>query len=431
MVETELFGIKANNNPVRGNFEMLKIRILVSIIIIIMAGHVMAAMTIPETVLTSVNMNANDEQGSQGRSLIVTDIEKNIMWNFPFASMRNLSDDKQATMGQPMHTALHPNKQRVYISMGGTNELPLRLLAIDLNWSNGKPTPVIKDSFSLVPKGNLNGTGEKQEAHGLRLTKNGGLLLFSELNNSRVRVFNTHTNTFVGKPTSHETIKTPHGVWPNPNETLAAIPQYEFDGNKMSIWNLDTDGHLSFNKSISLLQGDKGGAYTHTVVWLDNFRFYTSATQEKHQGTIGLSEQSVWMVDVRTDQATMVIAAANTHSPTTGLLEGVSDIVVANKKLYACEGNVEEKDSLGFISVWDISDTQIKPTFLKRFSAGHGLPSSFKNCHGLVVTKNENWVIAQSFATNHMIRINARQDLVEKIWDGLYGLDMPHGHYVQ
>lgn len=146
----------------------------------------------------------------------------------------------------------------------------------------------------------------------------------------RLRVLDTQTNQFVGSPTTHASLLTPHGLFPNPSGTLAMSTQYAFELDEVSIWNLDgTTGVISFDKTVTLADGPVFGAYTHNAVWLDDTRFYTNCTQELTQGS-GTFQRSVWLVDAVAGTATAVL-------DNTDLLEGVSDQVIANGKLYVAE----------------------------------------------------------------------------------------------
>ncbi len=301
--------------------------------------------------------------------------------------------------------------------MGGDATLPLRLLVIALDWTGGIPTPTVTSTLQLLPAGS-----GAQEAHGLSFTSDGLFLLFSELQNGRLRVLDTGTNQFVGTPMTHPSLIMPHGLFSNPSGTLAMSTQYTMEQDEVSIWNLDgTTGVISFNSTVTLADAPTLGAYTHTAVWLDDTRFYANCTQELTQGS-GNFQRSVWLVDAVLGTATVVL-------DTTTLLEGVSDQAIANGKLYVCEGNVETGDP-GNVSVWEISDP-MNPVFLKRLAAGSGFPSSFVNdAHDMFATPDGRFVFVQAFRSNHLIKVNTVTDNVVRVYDSSDGLSVPHGIFI-
>lgn len=229
----------------------------------------------------------------------------------------------------------------------------------------------------------------------------------------------------MGEPITNAVLKTPHGIYVNKNGTRAASVQYQFNAFEVGIWKIGSDGLPTYEKSITLQDGNVKGAYTHTAWWLDNDRFFTQATQEDSQGD-GSAEQSVWLVNAATGSAKAVIKAASAGDPTSGALEGVSDTVVVGTKLYVAEGNVEKTAPPGHLSIWDITNPE-SPKFLKRLSAGDGLPSDFLDSHELDLTPDKKFVILESFRTSHSIKVDTATDTVAKVFSKADGLDLSHG----
>ncbi len=188
------------------------------------------AQIVPDTVLTLTNINPNDiTAGPEGRALLILNVDSDELYNFPFTTIAG-----GPVYGQSQHTAIAPDKRTVYVTMGGDDTLPLRLLIIDLDWLGGIPTPTVTDTLQLIPAGSTT-----QQAHGLAFTSDGLFLLFSELQNGRVRVLDTQTNQFVGSPLPHPSLTMGHGLFSNPSGTLAMSTQYTFEQDQVSIWNLD------------------------------------------------------------------------------------------------------------------------------------------------------------------------------------------------
>ena len=369
------------------------------------------AQIVPDTVLTLTNINPNDiTAGPEGRALLILNVDSDELYNFPFTTIAG-----GPVYGQSQHTAIAPDKRTVYVTMGGDDTLPLRLLIIDLDWLGGILTPTVTDTLELIPAG-----GTTQQAHGLAFTSDGLFLTFSEFQNQCLRVLDTQTKQLVGLAV-HPSLIMPHGLYPNPNATLAVSTQYSFEQNEVSIWNMYSTGVIDFDKTVTLADLLVLGAYTHTVVWLDNTRFYTDCTQETTQGS-GNFQRSVWLIDAVAGTATAVL-------DNTVLLEGVSDLAIANGKLYVAEGNVETGDP-GNLSIWSIADP-LNPVFVKQLSAGSGFPSDFlSDTHGLFATADEKFVFVSAFRSNHLIKVNTLTDNVVRVYDGSDGLSLPHGMFI-
>ncbi len=387
------------------------------------------AKSAPKTLLVTLNINADDSKGKEGRSLIFIDVATDRTWSLPFSMISG-----GVLEGQPMHAVLALDKNRAYVTMGGNDKLPLRLAVLKLDWSTGSPTATLVKTVEVLAA-NTAATGmmagmtdmaaAMQEGHGPHLTSNGRYILFSELNNNRLRVFNTQTDEFVGAPLAHPTLKTPHGVYPNRSMTRAMSTQYELNGNEVSVWKLNpATGALAFDKAVKMSDGPTQCAYTHTAAWLDEDRFYTNCTQEANQGALNTSERSVWLVDAAKGTAKAVLKASD-------LLEGVSDVAIAQGKLYVAEGNIAKTGTPpGHVSIWNIKDN-LKPVFIKRFSAGKGLPAGYADTHELAVTPDSRYVFAESFRSGYVIKIDAKTDAVAKIWSAAEGVSMPHGFDIQ
>ena len=265
--------------------------------------------------------------------------------------------------------------------------------------------------------------------------------------NARLRVVDTRTNTFVTPSggafvdPGDQSLDMPHGFFCNPSVTKGMSTQYKFDGNKVTVWTVENDtasvdfGMLTHAATVTLDTGGAAprGAYTHTAAWLNDNEFYTCCTQESTQGSLPGAVAGLWHVDV-TNMGSPVVTQVIGEGPG-GVLEGVSDVFIAKGSLFLAEGNVEKTSPAGHISMWDISGrvggTPTAPVFIKRLSAGTGLPSDFLEAHGLAKTADDNFVICASFRSNYVVLIHAITGNVLDIWSAIDGLSVPHGGYAQ
>ena len=391
-----------------------------------------ASTEVPHSILTTLNTNPDPSLAPNGTSLNILDTQTNELFKFPLQSISG-----GPINGQPMHSAVQENGKKVYITMGGNQKLPTRIAVITLNWLNGKPLPSLSKTIELLPAGTLgneaNGAschpgepGIRQEGHGPQITKDGQYLLFSELQNNQVVAINTTTDTISSSTPSSETTFAPHGLYPNPSGTRAVSPHYWLDENKVSIWKINqTNGELSFEENIELKRKDFEGSYLHTARWLDDDKFITNATQDPEQGN-HKSQRSVWLVDTQSKQSTPILNGDD-------LLEGASDAIIANNKLYVAEGNIAKflsgQDAPSNLSIWNLSNP-LRPTFVKRLSPGTGLPDNFSNAHSLAKTKDDKQIYLESFSSNYLIKINTKSDEVVATFDAENGLIATHGIYI-
>jgi hypothetical protein len=398
---------------------------------------------VPNNVFVLTNLAADDlgPLGPFGRSLIVMDLDSIRHWVFPFTFMAG-----GPSLGQSMHAAISPDRRNVYVTMGGDATLPLRLLMIRLDWFGGVPTPTVTKTLNLLSAGSQ-GTNPVQ-AHGLTVSPDGLLLFMSELlayPDARLRVVDTRTDDFVvpsggafGDP-GDMSLDMPHGFFANPSMSMGMSTQYTFDKDKVTVWNIENDasdpnfGQLTHAVTVTLDTGGGSprGAYTHTGAWINDTEFYVCASQETTQGTLVGAEAGVWHVDVSNIAApisTQIIGEGGG-----GALEGVSDIVIASGSLFLAEGNFEKTDPPGHISIWDISGkiggTTTAPVLIRRLSAGAGLPTNFREAHGLSKTPDGKFVLIESFRSNYVFMVHASTGNLVFTWTSLHGLLLPHGGY--
>lgn len=386
----------------------------------------------PDSVLATLNIEANDSKGDQRRSVVLMDVQRQHSWRFPLRSIQGGPIE-----GQPMHTIISNDKKEIYMTVGGNKDLPLRVVTLAVDWSGPSPSISVARVTKVLDANTVTQQPSQaalcgasasapvppatQEGHGPNLSPDGRLLMFSEMNNNRLRVLDTRSGQLVGQPTTHPTLKSPHGVYPNPGFDRAATTQYELGGNQVALWHIDAaSGALRFDRAVTLSDGSVRCAVTHTVAWINDTQFYTGCTQEASQGIKNAAQQSVWLVDAARGRAQVVLGPEQ-------ILEGVSDVAIAGDKLYVAEGNIfKEGVPPGHVSIWDISH-RMRPAFIKRLSANRGLPAAFGDAHELEVSADGRYVFAQSFRSGYLLKIDSRRDKVAQVWGAEQGMYMPHG----
>lgn len=397
----------------------------------------------PKKVMVLLHINADDTGGEDGRAIRVFDLEKDKDWVFPLGKIPG-----GPVEGQPVHAVLHPNKKEAYITVSGGTTLPLRLVVVNLAWTDAGPTAKVTDQVEVLPAKTkdisdayccrtkeMMGDPNTQEGHGPMITNDGKFITMSTLGHNAVRVFDTTTKKFVGGEIKAPGMMGPHGLYLNPSETMLSTTTYQLNGEMVHIFDFDKKtGKVTFKKSLKLEDGNVLGAYTHSSRWIDDRYFITNAGQDGEQGTPNKYQQSVWTVDTKEMKVYASAKKASDASGKDGVLEGVSDswAVPSLGKVYNAEGNfrkfLDGKTVPGSISVfsYDKGDpTKLK--FKTRIAPGSGLPDDFSNAHELVPTPDGKSVYVTSFSTGYFVKIDTASDSVAKVWK----MKSPHGAYVQ
>lgn len=374
----------------------------------------------PARVLVHLNIQPDDSKGAKSRAIQLVDMDSHEHYTFPLSTL----EGGPPVEGQPMHVLMAPDRKRIWVSVGGDLRLGLRILAVSVSWQKDGPKLKVVSTAEVLPPNTPNtGGGATQEGHGPHFGKDDSTFYFSEINNNRIRMYDTKTNKLVSTPITHAVLRSPHGFYPNKSGTKAASTQYDFDGADVGVWNIGADGVPTFDKKITLIDGAVKGAFSHTCWWLDETHFITNATQESNQGD-KTAQQSVWLVDTAAGTAKAIIKAGTGSN---GVLEGVSDTVIANGKLYVGEGNVKKDIAPGHLSIWNISNPA-SPVFVKRFSAGSGLPADFLDAHELDLSPDGKTVTIESFKSSHSIQVDTMTDEVGKVLDKSNAdLSLSHG----
>jgi hypothetical protein len=90
----------------------------------------------------------------------------------------------------------------------------------------------------------------------------------------------------------------------------------------------------------------------------------------------------------------------------------------------------ESIDNEGLVTIWNIEDVN-SPRFIKTLNPGHELPSDFQLGHALYPTPDGKYVYVQSWHSGHLVKIDASNDNVIKVFDrNNSGFDQPHGGFI-
>ena len=391
---------------------------------------------IPEHLIGGLNLGVDDSKGKEARALFLVNPDTEEVWNFPLSDIPG-----GPIFGQGMHTAIAPDKKSFYVTMGGNESLPLRLVTFDLDWDKGQPSLSVAAEEELVPANTETvfgwGSDEPskiQEAHGLNIDPSQKYLMWSNLNSHSVEVFNL-ANKQLGKPIKDDTVYTPHGLFANPSSTLAVTPNYAYGNQTATIWDLK-DGEPSFRKTVKMSDSGIEGAWPHMAEWIDDDRFLLPSGHETIDNPADNYEAGLWLCDVSEDNCRNLIGETNLKHPQDGVIKGVSDLVWKKTddgiRVYVGEGNFLQKDAggnpvKGYISVWDFDPNSDEPAqFVKRFSPGfNGLPVAYRDTHGMC--RQGDRAYTMSFASNYLIELDLDSDTISNVYDRDDGLILPHG----
>ena len=391
---------------------------------------------IPEHLIGGLNLGVDDSKGKEARALFLVNPDTEEVWNFPLTDIPG-----GPVLGQGMHTAIAPDKKSFYVTMGGNESLPLRLVTFDLDWNKGQPALSVASEEELVPADTETvfgwGSDEPskiQEAHGLNIDPSQKYLMWSNLNSHSVEVLNIADNK-LGKPISDDTVYTPHGLFANPSGTLAVTPNYAYGNQTATVWDL-RDGEPSFRQTVKMSDSGIEGAWPHMAEWIDDDRFLLPSGHETIDNPADNYEAGLWLCDVSQENCRNLIGETNLKHPQDGVIKGVSDLVWKKTddgiRVYVGEGNFLQKDAggnpvKGYISIWDFDPNSDEPAqFVKRFSPGfNGLPVAYRDTHGMC--RQGDRAYTMSFASNYLIELDLDSNTISNVYDRDDGLILPHG----
>lgn len=396
-----------------------------------------AATAPPEQLVAGLNIAADDTNGPETRALFLINPKTSDVWSFPLTTVPG-----GPVLGQGMHVAIAPSRERIYVTMGGNADLPLRLDTFDVTWQAGEPTVVVESQRELVAAGteNVFGWGSDdpslmQEGHGLNIDPDGNYAMWSNLNNHSVQVLRLADNKIITDPIYDESVYTPHGLFPNPSGTMAVTPNYAYGNQTATLWTLE-DGIPSFSKTVEMNSDEIHGAWPHMAEWINDEQFLLASGHETIDPPINTYEAGLWLCNTTDEQCQSLIDETTLDTPEAGVLKGVSDVVWKSNgdkiRMYVGEGNFLQKDPhggpvAGYISIWDFDPNSGQPAqYIDRLSAGEkGMPEAFRDVHGMCRTSDHAYTM--SFASDFLIEMDLDTDEISNVYDREDGLIVPHG----
>lgn len=361
------------------------------------------------------------------------------------------------------HTAITADQKTVYVLTDAVPPYTASVAVINLknvNWSAGTIDAQVLQTIDLDPPGSASKMPQVTQVdplqpimpwtrpaytqtHGPTFLPRSKYFFLNHYSDNRVRSFKTNSNgTLVPKDvyTKGDLTRQTHGVNFNSTGKVGLGVGYDYDMRDVQVYSAKgASGKIEISGKITLGDASAYGAMAHYAVWLDNRYAYigtmqAAATSATPAGA-KVIEPSIWLLDVQTLKATRVIGTAS--ETVQGLLRSPSDVAVANGKLYVAEEDSWGRQAYapandygrdGHVSVWDVSNPK-KPTFIKRFSPGKGLPSDFRNAHTATATADDSAVYISSFISNHLIKIDTSTDTITKVYTKQDGLNVFHGEF--
>lgn len=391
----------------------------------------------PVQLLAGLNIAADDESGLESRALFLINPDTEEVWNFPLTTI-----DGGAVLGQGMHVAITPDRQQIFFTMGGNEELPLRLETFNINWQDGQPSLNQVSDKALIPANTENvfgwGSDEPsamQEGHGLNIDPTGKYAMWSNLNNHTVQTLRLADNELLTDPIADETVYTPHGLFSNPSGTMAVTPNYAYGNQTATVWTLE-EGIPSFASTVKMENDQVKGAWPHMAEWINDEQFLLPAGHETIDAPINTYQAGLWLCSVNEDTCQSLMNETTEDAPEAGVIKGVSDLVWKSNedgtiRVYVGEGNFLQQDIKGgpvpgYISIWNVDPVSGQPAqFVKRLSAGDGLPEDFRDVHGMCRTSTHGYIM--SFASNYMLELDLDKDEISNIYNREDDLIVPHG----
>ncbi len=371
----------------------------------------------------------------------------------------DLRDDPRWPGGTPLHTIVTPDGRKAYLSTIGTQEHPLNVLAMEvgeIDWERstadiritevitveepGTPVqmPVPRQTDPSQPVTDL-WKPDTQQLHGPTVLPNGRFVYFGHWTDDAIRVIDVAEDRLADPdPIRHgELTSQIHGVFPNPSGTLAFANPYYFDYDFVSLFRIDGNtGELEPAGKIRLAVDEEAGVYaawTHFVDWLDD-RYAVTGSQQVGPTSRTPAGQSVfgpsvWLLDAQEGTARLLIEPTDrVDGP--GIYKPVSDLMVANGKLYVAEEDTaDESIDESYMSIFDFADPQA-PRFLTRLRPGVELPEGWDVSHEFYRTVDGRYLYAQSWSSGHLVKIDPRTDQVVAVWSKEDGFHMPHGNFI-
>ena len=261
----------------------------------------------------------------------------------------DLSRDHQWSGGLPLHTIITPDGRKAYLSVMNTDDKPLTILALqigNIDWRNGTADvritkvmlagdPGIKPSMLVPTETDPNQpvtalwttSVNNHQLHGPTAHPSWKFVYFTDWTDNKIRVVDVDKDELAAvDPIRDGTLtRQLHGVFFNPNGTLALAPGYYYDMNQVILFKVnEQDGNLTVDKVIPLTVSEENkeyAAFTHFVTWLDNRRAITSSQQTGNTSLTPTGWKvigpSVWLIDAVEGKGKMIIGPARRRARTT------------------------------------------------------------------------------------------------------------------
>ena len=355
------------------------------------------------------------------------------------------------------HTVLSPDGSTLYVTTDNTADHPAYLVVLrikSIRWKRNRARLDVREVAAFdaantpaelpfvepvndrqaVPAWLLAGG---TQIHGPTMLPYTDFIYFTSWTNDKIRVWDSDSNEFakVDPIQIRGYTEQTHGVVFNRSGSLGLGSGYFFDNHVIDLYKVDRrTGRLKPGGRIKLEEENSYAAFSHYVFWLDE-RYAVTATMQFDKTSLTPAEveaiipPSAWIIDAWGRTATKIISATD-HVDGEGIFRSASDLAVVGNKIY-----IAEEDTIdptfgddGFISVFDISDNY-RPQFLKRLKPGDGLPVGFSVAHSLTPTPDHRYLLAASWFSGYVIKIDTLTDTVVKVFGPEDGLVMPHGLY--
>jgi DNA-binding beta-propeller fold protein YncE len=384
------------------------------------------------------------------RKLGLVNTETNALVWVPLDNLKGFPE------GRPQHVSISPDESKIFIGTDSSllnpsdkaNWVTIDVKSID--WSGGTANLKVTNIEVIEPAGTKSDFPNAQQIdpsqpiatwtqpefaqiHGPTFLPGTNYGYINEWTGNKVQWFDRTSGKLVAPPTDFgKNSAQLHGINFNNSGDKGLGVGYYYDQNDVEVFSVDKSTGKPELKSTITLTSDKGdGAFQHYAYWVNDNQALVGAmqlgpTSLTPEGTKILGP-SIWLLDVKENKAEPIILPTD-NVDGNGMFRSPSDIGVVGNKLF-----VAEEDSLdgtfgndGYISIFDI--TSIKnPQLITRLKPGVELPKDFSNGHVVSVTPDKKHIYVSSFASNHIAKINAETNKVEKIYDSKDGLDMPHG----
>lgn len=144
----------------------------------------------PDQVMIHLMINTDDSKGPETRAIQLVDLDTDKAYTFPLSALEGGAVD-----GQPMHALIAPDRMRAWMTVGGDDKLPLRMVALELTWTKTGPKVKVVGTEEVIPANTPNKAGKiTQQGHGTRFGADDRFIYFASSITS-ASAFTTRTTT--------------------------------------------------------------------------------------------------------------------------------------------------------------------------------------------------------------------------------------------